>query len=210
MQASKLAALAMVVALSARGAVPWTSAGCPVGASAKAMFEIVDEQGRPMRDVSLILTASNWDSTLGMVSDSGGRVEILCLPAGDGYDVTVLNPGGGITHVSADASEEPRLLRIVVGHPAEGRYIRVTHRGSAIPGLSVKITDGGRPPQTVTTDQDGVARYPELTGSGEAVVDIFLAGFRREHARIDREHKNGPMLFDLTLLPVCEPMRVVH
>jgi hypothetical protein len=62
---------------------------CPEAAAAKAIFEVVDDTGRTVPGATVLFTANNWDSTLSQISDSSGRVNVVCVPAGDGYDVTV-------------------------------------------------------------------------------------------------------------------------
>jgi|GEM_PF-4457125 len=180
---------------------------CPREASANAVFLVVDENGRALPSATVLFTASNWDSTLVQSSDSAGRVEVLCVPAGDGYDVTVMHSGYAITHVSATASEDSKPVRIPLRRLA-GRYVRVTHNGWPIPGATVMITSSGSTIQKLETDHDGFARFAELSGSGDAVFEISLAGFFTQRASIGREYKNGPLLFDLSVVPVCKPIQV--
>jgi hypothetical protein len=167
----------------------------------------VDESGRPIDGANLLFTASNWDSTLSQLSDAGGSVDVTCVPAGQGYDVTILSSGKETTHVTVDASERPERVRVVMRH-REGRYVRVTHGGAPIPGVIVTITDSGGELREFRTVDDGVAQYPELTGDGEAVFEVALAGFVSQRARLSRDRKNGPLVFELSILPVCTPMQI--
>jgi hypothetical protein len=180
---------------------------CTKGASASALFQILDEFGRPIEGANLRFTAGNRDSTLSQLSGAGGAVDVRCVPAGQGYDVTVLSSGKETTHVTVDASETPQRVRVVM-RQREGRYVRVTHGGEPIPGVIVTITDSGGDRRTFRTEHDGVALYPELTGDGEAVFEVTLQGFVSQRAQLARDRKNGPLLFDLTILPVCAPMRI--
>lgn len=178
---NKAAVLTVITALFVRGAFAATSTECPSAASAKAVFEIVDEQGRAVGGAKLLFAASNWNSTLIQSSDSSGRGrDTLCA----GW----------------------RLLRRHGSKPF--RYVRVMHRGSPVPGVPVKIIDSRGQPQNIETDEDGFARYPELTGSDEAEIEISLAGFAPQRASIGPDYKNGPQLFELSLLPVCKGISV--
>jgi hypothetical protein len=184
-----------------------TDPDCPDGASASALFQILDEFGRPVDGANLLFTAANWDSTLSQLSDASGSVDLTCVPAGQGYDVTVLSSGKETTHVTVDASERPRRVRIIMRH-REGRYVRVTLSGAPIPGVIVTITDSDGKPQKFQTDHDGVARHPPLTGDREAIFEVALGGFVSQRAHLPHDRKNGPVLFEMSLIPVCTPMRI--
>jgi hypothetical protein len=199
--------MATVMAVLAIGPLFANPADCPELASAKVTFEVVDESGRAVAGARVLFTASNWDSTLSYISDSKGRVDVLCVPPGPGYDVTVIQPAYATAHVSASASDRPQTVRIVL-HRARGRYVQVKHGGWPIPGVTVNITDSGGESRVVTTNGEGVATYSELSGEREATFDVSLDGFVSQKATLSHEHKNGPLLFELTIVPVCTPMRV--
>lgn len=164
--------------------------------------------GVPVVGATVLFTASNWDSTLSQLSDDSGKVSVLCVPPSDGYEVTILKSGYAASHVTTSATRERPVVRIELSRIA-GRYVRVMHRGSELPGVMVIVTDSDGTAQTVTTAENGIAEYGHLKASGEATIDISLAGFTPQRARIGPDFKNGPIIFDIPIEPVCKPM-VVH
>jgi hypothetical protein len=180
---------------------------CPEAAAAKAVFEVVEDTGRTVPGATVLFTAKNWDSTVSQLSDSSGRVTVSCVPAGHGYDVTVLYSGYAAAHVSARASAPPEVTRVHLQR-LKGRYVRVTHGGGALPGVTVAITDSNGEAQLLQTDTDGFAHFAELKSGGDAVMELALEGFISQRARVNGDFKNGPLLFELAIVPVCTPMQV--
>jgi len=182
-------------------------ADCPRAAEAGVDVMILAD-GRPVARATVLFTASNWDSTLSQLSDDSGKVSVLCVPPGDEYEVTILKSGYAVSHVTTSARRDRPTIRIELTRIA-GRYVRVTHRGSELPGVMVIVTDSDGIVQNTTTNENGMAEYAHLKAPGEATIDISLVGFTRQRARIGPDFKNGPIIFDMPIEPVCARM-VVH
>jgi hypothetical protein len=105
------------------------------------------------------------------------------------------------------ASAAPEVIRVRLQR-LKGRYVRVTHGGGAVPGVTVAITDSNGEVQLLQTDAEGFAHFSELESGGDAVMALTLEGFVSQRARVNRDFKNGPLLFELALIPVCTPMQV--
>ena len=179
---------------------------CPRQAEGGVDVVVLDDN-RPVPGATVLFTAGNWDSTLSQLSDDCGRVSVVCLPPGDGYEVTVLKSGYAASHVTTSAKRDRPTVRVVLTRVA-GRYVRVTHGGTAVPGVMVAVTDSDGTAQVITTDENGVAEFRQLSASGDATIETSLVGFTRQRARIGPEFKNGPVVFEMAIEPVCTPMKV--
>ena len=158
--------------------------------------------GVPLPGATVLFTASNWDSTLSQLSNDSGKASIFCVPAGGGYEVTVLKSGYETSHISTEARRDRPVVAIEL-HRVVGRYVLVMHRGVAIPGVTVTVTDSDGTVQTVTTDESGAAPFWQLKISGDAIIEISLPGFTQQRARIGSDFKNGPVVFDMPIETSC-------
>ena len=198
------AAVTIVVASSV--SVAAKAADCRADASARAAFQIFDDYGRVLSGANLLFTAPHWSSTRSQFSGSDGKVDVMCVPEGTGYEVRVAYGGYDTAHVTATASETPQLVRIDL-HRTQGRYVRVTAGGEPIPGATVTITESGGTSQVLETDTNGFAHHAELRGTGEAFFEVSFAAFVPQRARVGADYKNGPVLFEMELEPICTPVR---
>jgi hypothetical protein len=199
--------LAVLAVLVTCGVSAQSVTDCPREAEA-GVDVMIFADGVPVVGATVFFTASNWDSTLSQLSDDSGKVSIRCVPPGDGYEVTILKPGYAASHVTTSASRDRPGVRIELNRIA-GRHVRVMHRGSELPGVIVIVTDSDGTTQTIITDDNGLAEYGHLKASGQATIAISLTGFTPQRALIGPDLKNGPLIFDMPIEPVCTPM-VVH
>jgi hypothetical protein len=173
---------------------------CPTQAKGNASFLIVDEAGRALPGAQVRFTATTWDSTLVYTADADGKVDVVCVPLGGYYDVTFLHPSYESVHVSVIAEEEPQTKRIVM-KCAEGRYARVTLDGYPVPGATVIVGEANEFPWAQGTDDDGLVVYPELHGEGESFMATSLDGFVPQRTLLRGSDRNGPIRFELTVIP---------
>ncbi|HET7436438.1 MAG TPA: hypothetical protein VFN10_17135 [Thermoanaerobaculia bacterium] len=175
-------------------------ADCPGESKGGASFQIVTESGSPVVGAQLSFTADNWDSTLIQWSSPGGMVDVECVVAGEGYDVTIYGRDTAVLQVSADASPHPLLRRVILPQ-LRGPSIRVMHEGSPVPRARLRITGADGSVQDCTSDRDGFVRA-HVSSKGDTEIDVTLAGFFPQHARFSEELMTRAIVFDLSMTPV--------
>ena len=181
--------------------LPSFAVDCPNQAKGNVSFVILDEHSRALPGARLLFTATTWDSTLAYTADADGKVDVVCVPPGGYYDVTVLHPGYESVHVSVIAEEEPRTKQIFLEH-GEGRCARVMVDGRPVDGATVIVGDSFGFPWAQGTDEQGYVIYPEQTGERDVFFATSLDGYVPQRSMLRGADRNGPIRFELTPLPV--------
>jgi beta-lactamase regulating signal transducer with metallopeptidase domain/5-hydroxyisourate hydrolase-like protein (transthyretin family) len=128
----------------------------------KFVGELVDQTGKPVRDVELKVSfslANNHGFGLKPVfTDGQGRFELADLTPGIGdYSVEIAQPGMMAALVKLDFARQPQVIRLNPGRVLGGQVVDAA-TGWPIPGMEVRALDyesSKLPMQTTHTDDDG-------------------------------------------------------